>query len=287
MIWFNWVLIPLAAVAAIWAGLALLGRRRWQAHTARLLSELAATRLPLADRRYDPAMLEGLPPPVQRYFRAVLTPGQPMVRGLRMTHDGSFNMGQAADAWKPFTSVQVVRTARPGFVWDASVRVAPGLPVRVHDAYVAGEGRLEPSILGLFPLVPQLRGSSDIAAGQLMRYLGEAALYPTALLPGQGVEWTAMDETSAQATLTDGAVSVSLTFHFGPDDLIVSARAAARGRMVGATVVATPWEGQWSGYARHDGMLVPMVGQVAWVLPERNRPYWRARVTSLTYDMAD
>lgn len=46
--------------------------------------------------------------------------------------------------------------------------------------------------------------SSDYAAGtprpELMRLLGEAAWYPTVLLPGQGVRWQPVDDRSAEAT---------------------------------------------------------------------------------------
>ncbi len=62
----------------------------------------------------------------------------------------------------------------------------PGLPVRVHDAYVTGEGILHASLLGLFSLV-DMRGGGDVAEGELMRFFAEAAWYPTALLPIQGV----------------------------------------------------------------------------------------------------
>src|SRR3712207_6139748 len=71
--------------------------------------------------------------------------------------------------------------------------VMPGLPVRVHDAYVAGEGILHASLLGLFPVV-DMRGTSDVAEGELMRFFAEAAWYPTALLPSQGVRWEARSE---------------------------------------------------------------------------------------------
>jgi hypothetical protein len=285
MFWLKAAVVLLVAVVALWGVATLYGQSRWQARTDALLGDLAAARVPLAETRYDPAMIEGLPPPVQRYLRAVLTPGQPMVLGVTMTHEGSFNMGEAVDNWKPFQSTQTVTTSRPGFVWDASVQMAPGLPVRVHDAYVAGEGVLVPAVLGLYQLM-EMRGTGDIAVGELMRYLAEAPWYPTALLPGQGVVWSPIDDTSALATLTDGPVTVSLTFRFGADDMIASGRTEARGRTIAGKVVPTPWQGRWFAYERHDGMLVPTKGEVAWQLPDGEKPYWRGQVTSLRYDFA-
>jgi hypothetical protein len=285
MIWVKWLTALLAGFGIIYGLLVAYGSWRWQQRTAGLIADLTASRVPMVTDTYDPAVLSGLPDPVQRYLRAALTPGQPLILGLSLSHRGTFNMGDVQDNWKPFTSDQEVQIVRPGFVWNGRVWMLPGLPVRVFDAYVAGEGVLLPAILGLFKLT-EMRGKGDIATGELMRWLAEAAWYPTALLPGQGVVWTAVDDTSAIATVTDGEATVSLTFRFGADDLIVSVRAEARGRTVAGAVMPTPWEGRWSQYERREGILIPIAGEVAWILPEGPKPYWRGQVTSLVYRFA-
>jgi hypothetical protein len=174
---------------------------------------------------------------------------------------------------------------RPGFVWDARIAMLPGLAVHVHDAYVAGEGILHAALSGLVPLA-DLRGTPELAEGELMRFLAEAAWYPTALLPSQGVRWEAVDEVSARATLREGDVTLTLLFRFGADGLIETVRAEARGRTVQGAVVPTPWEGRWWDYVERDGMRVPSQGEVAWLLPEGRKPYWRGRVVQLEYAWA-
>jgi hypothetical protein len=113
---------------------------------------LDVARSPIEPSAVDFRELSDLPAPVQRYFRTVLTDGQPMVTGVRVRHTGMFNMGETKDAWKPSTSDQKVVAQRPGFDWDGRIAMMPGLPVRVHDAYIAGEGILHASLLGLFSL---------------------------------------------------------------------------------------------------------------------------------------
>jgi hypothetical protein len=125
-----------------------------------------------------------------------------------------------------------------------------------------------------------------VAQGELMRFFAEAAWYPTALLPSQGVRWDAVDERTARATLVDGAISLMLLFRFDDLGLIESVRAEARGRTVAKTVVMTPWEGRWSDYQVRDGMRVPTAGEVAWLAPEGRKPYWRGTITSLRYEVA-
>jgi hypothetical protein len=209
-----------------------------------------------------------------------------MVASVRVRHQDTFNTGEATDQWRPFTSEQRVITRRPGFDWDGRIRMLPGLTVRVHDAYVAGEGILHAALLGLFT-VADLRGSRDIAEGELMRFFAEAAWYPTALLSSQGVRWDAVDARSARATLSDGAVTVTMVFTFDSDGMIETVRTEARGRTLGKKVIPTPWQGRFWTYAARAGMRVPLDGEVAWLLPEGARPYWRGRIAEIAYEFAE
>ena len=194
-------------------------------------------------------------------------------------------MGETSGRWKPFTSDQKVVTQRPGFDWDGHVAMMPGVPVWVHDAYVAGEGILHASLLGLFSVV-EMRGTGDVAEGELMRFFAEAAWYPTALLPSQSVRWEAVDDRSAYATLTEGDISITMLFTFNEQGLIETVRAEARGRTVVDKVVPTPWQGRFWNYQERGGMRVPLDGEVAWMLPEGAMPYWRGRITKIAYEFA-
>lgn len=273
-------------------GLAILGactvlyaNLRWQRDTEALRNRLEAARLPISPEVFDACELNGLPLPVQKYFLAALQDGQAIVSAVSLRHEGTFNASTSAERWKPFISTQRVIARRPGFVWDASVRMIPGLPVRVHDAYVVGTGILHASVLGLVS-VANLRGGGDVATGELMRFLAEAAWYPSALLPSQGVRWTAVDDRSARATLEDGETGVTLLFRFGRDGLIDTVHAEARGRTVNGKAVPTPWRGRFWNYAFRDGMRIPLEGEAAWLLPEGGKPYWRGRITALRYEFA-
>lgn len=274
-------------VAAVGLGLLalpLLGAYRWTGRTRELRARLESGRRPAYPPTVDFNELGGLPSPVRRYFHTALTDGQQLVSAANVEHVGRFNVRESGARWAPFTSTQRVVTRRPGFVWDGRIRMLPGIVVRVHDAYVEGEGILRPALLGLFPLADMHDRGGAVAQGELMRFFAESAWYPTALLPSQGVEWTPVDDRSASATLTVEGVSLTLVFRFGEDDLIQSVYAAARGRTVGRAVIPTPWEARFAEYEERSGMHVPLSGEVAWLLPEGRRPYWRGRITRLMYE---
>lgn len=278
-----WIILGLAVVAA---GALVYGSMRWQSATATMDATLEAARLPIEPKTYSAHELVGLPAPVQRYFRAALTDGQPMITAVRVEHTGTFNMSTTGDdQWRPFSSTQRVITQRPGFDWEARIAMLPGLPVRVHDAYIAGEGMLHASLFGLVSVADQ-HDTPEMAQGELLRWFAEAAWYPTALLPSQGVRWEAVDDTSAKATMQDGATSVTLLFRFNADDLIESVRAAARGALIDGVTVPTPWEGRWNAYELRDGMRVPIDGEVAWMFPAGPKTYWRGHITNIVYEFA-
>ena len=282
-IWTLWPALALVVLAIAVIGVAAWGRFRWSASTQTLVAELEAARRPMRAARYDARELEGLPAPVQRYFRAALVDGQRIVAAATVELTGRFDASPSGERWKPFTSTQRVVTARPGFVWDGHIAVAPGIAVHVHDACIAGEGILRASVMGLYALA-DARGKGELARGELMRYFAEAPWYPTALLPSQGVRWEAVDEHSAKATLTDGGLSVTMRVGFDSAGLIESARFEARGAMVGNEVVPTPWEGRWSDYRQRNRMRVPMNGEAAWLHAQGRKPYFRGSVEALDHE---
>lgn len=282
----KWIVLALVALAVIYGGLVTFGAWRWSVATGALITRLDAGDTSGHTQRYDAREIADLPAPVRRYFELALTDGQPIIRAADAAMTGTFNMSLDAPQWKPFTSQQRVVTHRPGFVWNARIMLFAGFPVRVHDAYVAGTGILTPSILGLFSM-GNISGTGEPARGELMRWFAECAWYPTALLPSQGIEWQAVDATSAQASMTDGPIRLTMLFRFGDDGLISSIHADARGALVAGQTVMMPWEGRFSDYRRQDGMLIPFYGEVAWITPQGEKPYFRGTVTQMTYRFVD
>ncbi|MDF3036699.1 MAG: hypothetical protein K0S28_1973 [Paucimonas sp.] len=270
-------------IAVILSALLLFGALRWNTGTRDIRQRLDAARTDIRPQRVDFRELDRLPAPVRTYFRSVLKEGRPMIAGARLKHRGTFNMSEDGDQWRPFTSDQCVVTQRPGFDWDARIKMAPGVAVHVHDAYVGGEGILHASLLGVFT-VADLRGGGDIAEGELMRFFAEAAWYPTALLPSQGMRWEAAGERSARATLTDGPITLAMLFTFNEQGLIDTVRAESRGRTVKGRTVPTPWQGRFWNYEWRGNVRVPTEGEVAWLLPSGPKPYWRGRVMQIDHE---
>lgn len=270
-----------AVVAGLTAGIVrTVLQRRWTTKQPQTLRRMAMT-----DRRavFTTDDLNGLPDPVQDYFANVLQEGQQYVETVRLEQDGKLRLGDADSSWKPFTATQYITTDPPGFFWDASVRLWALVDLRIRDFYRDGRGRARVSLFGLIPL-----GGDDtnpeLDEGELLRYLAEAVWYPTALLPSEGVEWEAVDERTAAATLEYGGASATLTFHFTEDDEVSKVHAEQRPRRVDDGYEPTPWTGRWQDYETRNGMRIPTAGEVIWHLPDGDMKAWRGRVTDISYN---
>jgi len=227
------------------------------------------------------ASINHLPPPVRRYFQRAIPEGHPLVAHASFIQEGQFRMGEGEDTWRPMHATQRFSVQEPGFVWDARIQAFPLVPVFVRDSYIKGEAGMVASMLGLYSVM-NAPASSDLNAGALQRYLGEAMWFPTALLPSAGVTWETIDDRSARATLTDHGTSVSLEFHFNDADDVERVFTPARLREVKGAYVPTPWAVSCRDHAAVNGLRVPTYCEVSWQLETGQFTYWKGRVTPPT-----
>ena len=265
------VLIIAASVVALVAG-----TTGWNRDSEAAVAKLVSSPLPAST--YNVGSVESLPPPVQRFFRAVLKHGQPIVRSATATQEAEFFIN---GSWRPLRATQHFTTSPPGFVWDARIEMAPLMPASVRDAYVGGRGMMQASMFGLYTLADQV-DKPELNAGALQRYLGEAVWFPTALLPSPAVSWAPRDDRSAIVTLRDGVTQVSLALAFD-DRGFVTFVSGDRFKESGGSYTIRPWEIRCDEHSERNGMIIPLRCEVAWVTNGTAEPYWRGRITSITY----
>lgn len=158
---------------------------------------------------FSPAMVADLPAPAQRYLRHALAPGTPLAASVQVTMTGTLRLGAA---WQPFTAQQIL-TPGHGFVWQARARMGPVL-MQGADYYARGSGRMRFALFGLLPLIT---GSGpDVTKSALGRLMIEAVMLPASFLPQRGVQWVAVDDEHASATVTVAGETTTLTFTIAP-----------------------------------------------------------------------
>lgn len=237
---------------------------------------------PPAERfTYD--MLDGLPEPVQRYFRAALAEGTPLIKQVHLKQVGYFRPDPQGD-WKPFRADQWYSVEPPRFVWQASMDFAPLLPVIGRDKYWYGQSNMLMKVLGVVPVVDARSPELEVSA--LIRYVSEMMWFPTALLPSERVQWAPVDADSAQLTFRDGDLTTTGIYTFDAAGVPVRFESRERYRSVGSGFSRDPYWGVGSAPSFREvapGIKITTEGTAGWSLPEGEYEYIRVKITEVEY----
>ena len=99
-----------------------------------------------------------------------------------------------------------------GFVWVATIQLAPLVWLRGWDSYVDSVGNMFWKLFSALTLVSF--GGPEMDRGGLARYLSETVFFPTSLLPSDRLHWEQVGVDSARAVLRHGSNVASAVFHF-------------------------------------------------------------------------
>lgn len=234
----------------------------------------------LADRngeRVRAPIPQTLPESVQRYFGHVLPADALLPAVTRLRQRGTLRSSCSSSRWIEFTADQVIAARSTGFQWLARVGIGAGLSLEVCDRFVANEAASEVRLFSLFVLGAD-RGSRELNEAALQRFLAEAVWSPAALLPAAGVSWQAIDESSAQATLSCGAHRVSLQFRFNAEGEATHVYTPARWMRERGHYRALAWEGRYFDYAWCDGVRVPLRAEVGWYVDGTWCAVWKGQI---------
>lgn len=229
---------------------------------------------PTPDRSliFNLRQLDGLPEPVRRYFKHVLKNGQAYINQVSLTHNGQFKMG-LDKAWLDIEGEQYFTTAKPGFIWKGTTRM-----FTAFDSYINDTGRLVAWALSCIK-VADSKGES-FNEGELQRWLAESVWFPTNLLPNQWLSWSAMDDQTAKLSFSYKDLSFSFIVLFNEIGEIVQME-TERFMTVGKRET---WFCQFSEYHTRDGMVIPIRGEVSWLLEKGDFCYAKFRVKTIKYD---
>jgi hypothetical protein len=260
-----------ALLVAVWIG----ARRQQNALSAQIDRLRGAATEPAAAQSLTP-QLDNLPAPVARYLRLAL-PATKHIQEVRIRQTGTLRTDVSSERWMSFEAEHIVVPPATGFVWNARVKVAPLIDVRVRDALIEGTGTGQVSLLSAFTVSADA-DTPEMNSGSLHRYLAEAVWYPTALLPNPPLRWTEIDATRSLATLTNHGVTVSLEFRFAETGEVTGIYTPGRWGTFGGGYEQRPWEGHFRNYDRRNGFWVPIEGDVGWYVDDEWHAVWKGTV---------
>ncbi|WP_147205680.1 DUF6544 family protein [Segetibacter aerophilus] len=226
----------------------------------------------ISHKKFHYNQLQGLPEPVQRYFRLVLKEGQPYISYIRLKHDGLFKTDQKKD-WVAIAGEQYFTTQTPGFIWKGTTSM-----FTAKDRYISSTGRL---VVSLFSILKIADGRGEkYDHGELLRWLGESVWFPTNLLPNQHLQWFPIDNTTARLAFSYNNISISYIVSFNAKGEIIHFQTQ---RYMGDGGLTT-WIGIVSNYKKINGVKVPTTIEAIYRLKEGDFSYAKFKVNKIEYD---
>lgn len=243
--------------------------------TTKQVEKLFSESKTLKNQTFHYEQLNGLPEPVQGYFRYALEDGQSYLSHLRLKHTGHFKTGIGKD-WVDIKGEQYFTAQPPGFVWLGKTK-----KFKARDSYVEGKGNLSVYLFGFLRILKSEGKTIDQA--ELLRWLGESVWMPTNLLPDENKKWKKIDDNSAKITFTFNGMSVyyNITFNeTGQIEKLETERYKDENNL-------EKWVGKVSNYTKVNGMMVPANIEASWMTDDGEYTYARFHVTEFEYDKTE
>nr|WKN34606.1 hypothetical protein K4G66_19730 [Tunicatimonas sp. TK19036] len=253
------------------AGLIIAKRKNTQNYSQEV-RQLFSLANDVSDNIFHYQQLEGLPQPVQRYFRHVLPDQYSYISTVRLTHEGQFKTGPKK-AWSNIKGEQFFTAAPPGFVWKGRTALFSAV-----DKYVVGRGSLSVTLASLIGVV-HVEGAS-VDQGELLRWLGESVWFPTNLLPNERLSWLPIDENTAKLSYNYSNQSLYYVVAFNELGEIIRLQTK---RYISEDKLET-WVGELLDYQVMNGVKIPTRIRATWKLPEGDYTYVNFRLRKIEYN---
>jgi len=229
-------------------------------------------------------MLSGLPPVVQKWLERSNVIGRQIIYNVHLKQIGE--MQTALDGkWMPVKAEQWSKTEKPGFIWIADVKAAPGIHLAGRDRYENGEGHMLIKLLSLIT-VADAKGK-EIDQGAMLRYLAEIVWFPSAAL-NDYIQWEQVDSTTAKATMTYGEITAPGLFKFNANGDVISFETKRYyDRKSGATLEDWFIQIEPNSYKEFEGVRIPARSTVTWKLKEGDFTWYKLKITDIHYNQIE
>jgi hypothetical protein len=225
------------------------------------------------------AQLAVLPDPIRRYLEYARVVGKEPIRTVRLKQRGAMRLAEGK-GWLPLVAEQYVTNNPPAFLWHGTIQPFPLVSVSATDEFSDGHGTMAIKALSFIPL-GTARGP-EMDQGELLRYLGETAWFPTALVSGN-IQWEDIDASSATATVSAGRTRASGIIHVDEQGRCTHFT-AERYREERKRQMLRSWTGRWDDYREINGFCIPTRAEAIWTLESGDFSYFRGEVTEIGYD---
>lgn len=234
------------------------------------------------NKQIDFNEIENLPEILQKYFKKVITKKTNKPQFITVKQSAQFKTDENSE-WKPITATEYFTTDKINFLWDAVMSSSNFFWVRAIDSYINGKGNMLIKLNSSITITDAW--SIEMDKSGLVRYLSEALLFPTSLLPNKHLVWNVLDSNSAEIKFSNNNYSVVAKVFFAEDGTIYKLETMDKYRTTDAGYVKTLYSTNYYNYKlMKNGFYVPTYVEVEWTLPEGNFKYGKFNIDNIIYE---
>ncbi len=229
----------------------------------------------------SPVDLEGLPLPVQAYFKYVFPEGpRTDTKWVEFEQEGQFRL-PLKEGFAPTTARQVVAARNPDLVFSAVTPLLGPIWAVAYDVFIKGNMQMEARLLSTVSVMKEF-STPTLDKISLRRWLLESPSYPSALLPGGLVTWEAIDDSHARAVVRAHGYQTSMIASFDNTGALTTFAAEEDGDLT------TPYHGSGEHVVRGDyqlvdGVRIPMFFEISRAAKGKTYPFWSGRITQIKF----
>ncbi len=225
--------------------------------------------------------IQDQPKLIQDYFKTVIDDSTIRPKFITVEQKAQFKTDVKSE-WKPLKAVQYFTTESPNFLWASEMRSSKIFWVNAIDSYINRKGNMLIKLNSSITVADSW--GIELDKSGLFRYISEAVLFPTKLLPSQNLDWNILDSNTAEIKFTDGDISVVAKLYFNSENLISKIETYDKYRALEEGYERSLYTVYLSEYKKSNGFMIPTYIEAEWDLKSGKFKYGKFRIENIEYE---
>jgi hypothetical protein len=219
---------------------------------------------------------------IRNYFHSTISDSVFVPKFVTLKQSAQFKTDLNSD-WITLKATQYFTTATQNFLWFSEMQTSKFFWVNAIESYIEGKGNMLIKLNSSITIADSW--GLELDKSSLFRYISEAVLFPTQLLPSKKLSWSILDTNIAEIKFKDSGTSVVAKIYFNNDSTIEKIETRDKYRAQNREFKESLYTIYFSDYKRFDeSFLVPSYFELEWELEEGKFKYGKFIIESITYE---
>jgi hypothetical protein len=219
---------------------------------------------------------------VQKYFRTVIADSSTIPKFVTVEQKGKLKTDVNSE-WKELNAVEYFTTESPNFLWNSKMSSSKYFWVNAIDSYISGKGNMLIKLNSSLTIADSW--GLELDKSGLFRYLSEAVLFPTALIPSENLLWDLVDTNIAEVKFSDSDNSIVAKLYFDADWKLERMETYDKYRALEEGFERSLYTIYYSNYKTFDNRFyVPTEIEAEWELKDGKFKYAEFTINNIKYE---